>query len=264
MPKIRVSIISVTYNNEDLIENFISSVLKNISKNDGLIIVDNHSSDKTVEKISKFKNVTLVLSDKNLGFSKGNNLGVKAASGQYLFFLNPDTQMNNPILDQLIDFYEDVDAGIVGPKLIKADGQIQASVRKLPTWWGAFKEYILNIKESYSEYVPSSSSPMEVETVYGAAMLIRKDLFDKIGGFDEKFFLYYEDIDLCNRVRELGKKIYYFPQVSIKHLVGGSKSNIERSEVMRQSQYLYHGLLVGILLDLIFQFQRLRRKLHLI
>ncbi len=260
---IRVSIVSVSFNNEASIEDFISSVQKNISKNDELIIVDNHSSDSTVEKISKFKNVTLILSDKNLGFSKGNNLGVKVAKGQYLFFLNPDTKMEKPILDDLIDFYEDMDVGLLGPKLILPDGKIQPSVRNLPTFWGAFTEYILGIKRKFSQYAPEVDQPQEVGAVYGAAMLINRELFDKIKGFDERYFLYYEDIDLCRKIKRVGKKIYYFPKVFIRHAVGGSKSDLDRALLNKKSLYIYHGVIEGLALNLVFLIARLRHKLNL-
>lgn len=259
---VRTSIISVSYNNEDSIESFISSVLKNISKDDELIIIDNNSSDSTVDKISKFKNVTLILSDKNLGFSKGNNLGIKKANGQYLFFLNPDTKLEKPVLDDLIDFYEKVDAGIVGPKLIESDGRVQPSVRKLPNFWGAFQEYILGVKDSYIQYVPKTDQPIEVGAVYGAAVLISKELFEKIHGFDERYFLYYEDIDLCRKVKKAGKKIYYFPAVSVKHIVGGSKSDLDRALLNKKSLYVYHGPIEGLALNLIFLIRRLHHKLN--
>ncbi|QQG43517.1 MAG: glycosyltransferase family 2 protein [Candidatus Daviesbacteria bacterium] len=260
---IRVSIISVSFNNGSSIENFISSVQKNISPKDELIIVDNHSNDDTALKIKNFKNVKLILSDKNLGFSKGNNLGVKSARGQYLFFLNPDTQMEKPILDELVSFYEDKDAGLVGPKLIESSGTIQASVRNLPTIWEAFREYILGIKHKFGQYVPAVNHPIEVGAVYGAAMLVSKKLFEEIKGFDERYFLYYEDIDLCRKIKRAGKHVYYFPGVYIKHLVGGSKSSLDRALLNRKSLYIYHGFIEGSILNLIFLIARLRRKLTL-
>lgn len=260
---IRVSVISVSFNNGDTIESFISSVQKNISAFDELIIVDNHSNDGTVDKIKKFKNVRLVLSDKNLGFAQGNNLGVKKARGQYLFFLNPDTLMEKPILDELVDFYEDQQAGIVGPKLIQEDGSIQASVRNLPTIWGALQEYLLGIKEKFSQYIPRVDHPIEVGAVYGAALLISKKLFEEIEGFDKRFFLYYEDIDLCRKIKRAEKKVYYFPAVSVKHKVGGSKTDLDRALLNKKSLYIYHGFLGGLALNLIFLIARLRHKLNL-
>lgn len=254
----KISVITVSYNSENFIEKYINSVLANL-QNGELIILDNASIDKTVEKLERFlPKIKIIKSAENLGFSKGNNKAVKEASGEYLFFLNPDTEINEPIFDQLINFYENTpNAGIVGPKLIMSNGQTQPSVRKLPSVLGAFKEYILRSKNAYSEYVPTGDKPIKVEMVYGAAMLIKKDLFDQVGGFDEKFFLYYEDADLCRRVRKLGKKIYYYPKVSIKHLVGGSKSDQNRQKLNYKSSVIYHGLIGSFFLQIIFRLRRL-------
>lgn len=259
---IKLSVIIVSYNSEDFIEECVASVLKYIPKEGEIIVVDNNSEDKTVEILEKFGlMIKFIKSNKNLGFGKANNLAVKQALGEYLFFLNPDTEINRPIFNELIKFHENTsDCGLVGPKLIMKDGKVQSSVRKLPTVWGAFKEYVLGRKGEYSEYVPEESEPTEVEMIYGAAILIKKDLFEKLNGFDEKYFLYYEDADLCKRVRESGKKIYYYPKVSIKHLVGGTKSNENRSKLNYVSSFKYHGKLGGFFLQLIFLIYRLRRK----
>lgn len=259
----KLSVIIVSYNSGKFIKKCVNSVLKNLPDDGEIIVIDNASTDKTLEILSKCK---VIESKINLGFSKGNNEAVKEAKGEYLFFLNPDTEIPSQAGDdknffsELINFYEqNPDAGIVGPKLVMENGRVQPSVRKLPSVWGAFQEYILGIKNSYEQYVPEGFKPVEVEMVYGAAMLIKKDLFEKLRGFDEKFFLYYEDADLCKRVRNLGKKIYYFPKVSIKHLVGATKSDLDRSKINWQSAEKYHGLIGATLLRLIFLVPRLRR-----
>lgn len=255
----KVSVIIVSYNSENFIEKCVTSVLKNINFGE-LIILDNSSTDKTVEVLEKFSGkIKLIKSSENLGFSKGNNRGAKEASGEYLFFLNPDTELEKPI-EELVDFYEKTpNAGIIAPKLIMENGKIQASVRKLPSVLGAFKEYILGVRNAYSEYVPSTESPIEVEMVYGAAMLIKKDLYEKLNGYDEKYFLYYEDVDFCKRTRDLGKKIYYYPKLSIKHLVGATISGQNRYKLNYQSSVSYHGLVGAFILQIIFLIPRLRR-----
>lgn len=259
MSEVKISVVIVSYNSQDFIEKCIRSVLKNLPTYAEVIVLDNFSTDKTVEILKKFiPKIKLLKSDENLGFTKGCNKAVKEAKGEYLFLLNPDTEMSEPIIDELIKFYETtVDAGIVAPKLIMPNGQIQPSVRKLPTLMGALKEYILDIKNSYSEYVPSGDKPQVVEMVYGAAWLIKKDLFDKLRGFDEKFFLYYEDVDFCKRLREIDKKVYYYPKVSIKHLVGGTKSEIDKSKLNLESAQKYHGWFGFLILQLIFRLHRL-------
>lgn len=260
MSEVKVSVVIVSYNSKGFIEKCINSVLKNLSEKGEVIVLDNFSTDKTVEILKKsIPKIKLLKSDENLGFAKGCNKAVKEAKGEYLFLLNPDTEMSEPIIVELIKFYETtVDAGIVVPKLIMLNGQSQASVRKLPTLWGAFKEYILGITHAYSEYVPEGDKPQEVEMAYGAAWLIKKDLFDKLNGFNKKFFLYYEDVDFCRRLKELGKKIYYYPQVSIKHLVGATKSEQDKYKLNLESAKKYHGWFKFVLLQLIFKLSRLK------
>ena len=253
----KLSIITVSYNSEDFIENFIKSVLKFKPVNSELIILDNNSSDKTIDVLKKYDGkLKLVRSLENLGFSKGNNKAVKESTGECLLFLNPDTELLEPI-DELIKFYENTtNVGVVAPKLVMEDGKIQESVKNLPRISNAFAEYILRKKHSYSQYVPDTKYPVEVESVYGAAMLISRDIFEKLEGFDEKFFLYYEDVDLCKRIRESGKKIYYYPGVSIKHLVGAAKTEKDRYLLNLEAAQIYHGWIQAQILQLIFKLSR--------
>lgn len=260
----KLSVITVSFNNEDFIERSIKSVLKFLPDNCEYIILDNGSEDDSYRRIKQYPKVKLIKSDTNLGFSKGNNKAVKEAGGEYLFFLNPDTEINEDVFTPLLNFYESHSAtGLVAPKLIMTDGKIQPSVKKLPTIWGAFKEYVLGIKNSYGEYVPEGDEPIEVEAVYGAAFLIKRELFEKLNGFDERYFMYYEDSDLCRRVRKLGKKIFYLPRVNLLHLVGAVKSSANRYQLNLNSSKIYHGALGVFILHLIFFIPRLRRRLSL-
>lgn len=259
----KVSVIIITYNSEGYIKECLESVIKFEEKNVEIIVLDNNSSDKTNEILTLFKNrIKLILSPENLGFSKGNNLAVKSSSKEFLLFLNPDTKLTEPVIEKMQNFYrQNNDIGLIGPQLIMTNGQIQPSVKKLPTIKRAFDEFILNKKNSYSEYIPESKIPIEVEAVYGATMFIEKKLFKLVKGFDEKFFLYYEDIDLCRRIRNTGKKIYYFPLVKIMHQVGASKSEFDRNKLNYSSSVLYHGFLKSKILQIIFFLNRLIQKL---
>lgn len=256
-----ISVIVVSYSSENFIEKCISSVLENLPKSGEVIVLDNNSTDKTVDILEKFENkIKLIKSKENLGFSKGNNRASKEATGDYLFFLNPDTEIETS-LDPLVAFYENTtDAGIVAPKLIMPSGEIQESVKKLPTIIGAFKEYILRAKKAYSQYVPDTDEPVSVEMVYGAAWLIKKELFRELGGFNEKFFMYYEDADFCKRLGRLGKKVYYYPGVSIKHLVGATRTDKDKYKLNLESSKKYHGLIGIFFLRLIFFISRLLKK----
>src|SRR3989344_4116278 len=256
-----VSVIIVAYNSENFIERCIRSVLK-YEPNCELIVFDNNSSDKTIDRVKLLESrVKIIESDVNLGFARANNNAVKMATGNFLFFLNPDTELTMPVVNKLIEFYEITpNVGLIAPKLEMVNGKIQTSVRKLPTVFGAFKEFILGMKGEYSEYVPGMEDPTEVEMVYGAAILIKKDLFEKLGGFDGRYFLYYEDIDLCRRVRQLGKKVYFHPKVTIKHLLGGTGSEVNKYELNLKSARIYHGLIGSILLQSIFLIRKILNK----
>ena len=263
---IKLTVIIVAYNSEDFIESCVRSLLKNLPISSEVIVIDNNSSDSTVEKLESFlPKINLIKSDKNIGFAKGNNLAAKSAKGDYLFLLNPDTETTHPIFDELIEFYqENNNTGIVAPKLIMPDGNIQPSVRKFPTVWGAIKEFILGVRYSYDPYIPKGNTPVVAEMVYGAAMLIKKEFFETLGGFDEKFFLYYEDSDLCMRATRAGKIVYYYPRVTIKHLVGATKSEFDRNKLNNESLIKYHGRVNAVLLRCLFLIPRIQRKLGII
>lgn len=258
-----ISVIIISYNSEQFIEKCIKSALTYLPQDREIIVLDNASKDQTVKKLKKFlPKIKLIESDINLGFAKGNNKAARSAKGTYLFFLNPDTEIKEPIFEGLLEFYAKTeDAGIVAPKLIMPDGQVQPSVRKFPTILGAINEFIFNKKNSFVEYAPDFKQPEIVDTVYGAAMFIKKDLFWKVGGFDEKYFMYYEDIDLCNKIRKINMKVYYYPEAKIEHLVGGVRSEFDRGNLNYQSFIKYHGLIKSFLLQLIFLYSRLKRRI---
>ena len=226
----KISIITVSYNNEDCIEKFVLSVLKNLPENGELVILDNASTDETIKKLEMFKDkIKIIKSSENFGFSKGNNRAVKEASGEYLFFLNPDSELLEGTVEKLLEYSIDKnDLGIVAPQLIKDDSLIQPSVRKLPTLRGAIKEYWLGKVNSFEQYVPSEKDATQVECVYGGAILIQKEIFERINGFDERYFLYYEDLDLCKKMNERDLKVIYYPEAKVKHSIGGSVDKIDK------------------------------------
>lgn len=261
----KLSVIIVAYNSEEFIGKCIKSLIRFLPENSEIIAIDNNSQDDTLNELKKFQTKIRILNSKiNLGFAKAANLASKNATGEFFLILNPDTEIESNIFNELINFYQsNENTGIVSPKLIMPTGKVQAIIKKEPTILGAFKEFVLGIKNAYSFYVPLVNQPTTVEVIYGAAVLIKKDLFEKINGYSEKFFIYYEDVDLCKRVRSLGKKIYYYPKVEVKHLVGGTKSEIDKNKLNFESSIKYHGLLTVIILQLIFLIPRLRRKLKL-
>ncbi len=257
----QLSVITVTYNSERFIEKYLESVLKFLPRDAELIIVDSGSEDKTVQQIYPSSRVKLIIAKENIGFGKGNNLAAKQAKGDYLFILNPDTRFDEDPFTKLIKFAKShPKAGIIAPKLIEESGQAQPSVRKLPTTIGALKEYYFGISKQYEAYVPEDNVPRVVESVVGAAILIKKDLFFKLGGFDEKYFMYFEDLDLCRKVLKAGFKIYFFPQIKIYHKVGGTVTYPEENKKwLKDSAKKYHGISKAFVLDKILKFRPLKR-----
>ncbi len=245
-------VIIVTYNNEKTIKDCLDSVL-NKSKV-SITVVDNASTDKTCLVVESYGDkVKLIKQSENLGFSKSNNIAVKDSKEDVLIFLNPDTKALGDKLKELVKVLIGSGYGLIGPKLVYKNGEIQKSVRNLPTIFGAINEYILGVKGAYDFYEPLGEDLCEVESVVGACMVIKRDLFLKIGGFDEKFFLYYEDLELCRQIRNKGFKIGYFPKILVTHLVGQSGEGQKTANYNLESAKKYHGFLEFYLIQLILR-----------
>lgn len=244
----KLSVIIVNFNTNK----YLARCIKYLPDDVEIIIVDNNSENKP--KLSKAK---IILKDKNLGFAKAVNIGLKNSSGEFILLLNPDTKITSNDINKLINFYKGHDdCGIVAPKLIGKNNIVQKSVRKFPTVIGAFKEYILKQKGEYDFYLPAGKQVCQVDVVVGACMLIKKDLLEKIGGLSEKYFLYYEDIDLCKRVKQKGFNVYFFPESIIYHEVGVSSSPKSYNLLVRSSK-IYHGTLGHQIIKYIIKFGRL-------
>lgn len=259
-----ISIIIVTYNSELTIKQCLESLLK-FSPASQIVIVDNFSKDKTREIIKSFKiGVKLIESGLNLGFAKACNLAEKEATGDYLVFLNPDTViLEAGSLERLVKALEDnQQLGLVGPKLVYEDGSAQKTVRKLPTLAGAFKEYILGKKGEYDFYQPESLDLCKVESIVGACIVVKKQFFESIGGFNEKYFLYFEDLDLCRSIIKSGFKIGYFPGVKVEHMVGASGHGVPTNSLATASEKIYFGTIRFLLVELIFTINRIKNKLR--
>jgi GT2 family glycosyltransferase len=223
---------------------------KSLDSNSEIIVVDNGSRDGSAKlaesyKVKKTKNLTLKLiqNKQNLGFAKGVNQGIRQVEGKIIFLLNSDTVVKKGALGALLDFEKKFRPVIVGAKLLNSDGTVQPSVFHLPTIGRAISEYWLGKKGSFSKYSPVEEKPVEVEAVVGGAMLISKEVIEKVGLFDERYFMYFEDLDYCRRARKIGFKIYYLPSARIVHQHGASGRNISTrtNRWLVESSKIYHG-----------------------
>lgn len=212
------------------------------------IAVDNASTDPIslgyMEKAAEKGLIKLIKSGKNLGFGGGNNLGAKNAIGKYILILNPDIFVNEDSVQKMVDYMEaHPDAGILGPKLVYPDGTVQDSCRRNMKFWDlilkrTFLGSLPLFKKRVAKYTMEDfnhSSVREVDLLVGACFIIPRDVYEKVGGFDERYFLFMEDFDLCRAISALGKKVIYFPVVEVTHnhkrLSGGSLFGLLRKKV---------------------------------
>ena len=222
-----LSVIIVTYNVRDLTLACLRSLYRDGSMtrfNIEVLVVDNASADNTVTAIeTEFPHVCVIKNAKNLGFALGNNVGLAIAQGRYLFLLNSDTEVNDGALGALIEFMDaNAEAGAGCPMLLNPDGSLQPTGRPLPSLWSVFvgmtKLYRLWKKDFYLQPGRDYNKVTCVGEVSGAAMLVRKSVYDQTGGFDPKLFIYYEDVDWCKRIHDLGFKVFYIPQARVMHI----------------------------------------------
>lgn len=270
----QLSIIIVSYNTSKLLGECIGSVFKNTKRiRFEIIVVDNNSVDDSVGMLKKkYPNIRLIENKSNVGFGGANNQGLGAAKGKYILFLNSDTLVKGEALNEMINFMDDdKKIGVLGPKLLLKDGSIQPwaisynpnilrSLAEKPL--GFLGKYFSNnkffkiIAYLFTLRFWEHDETKEVDWVTGAALLMRKSILDRIGGFDTNFFLYFEDVDLCYRTKEAGYKVFFFPGSEIVHYGGSSVTSSSRQkEYYYQSQkYFYkkhYSLLSRVALILI-------------
>lgn len=194
------------------------------------IAVDNASSDPIslgyLENAEKEGMIKLIKSEKNLGFGGGNNLGAKNAHGKYILILNPDIFVNEDSVQKMVDYMEKHhDVGILGPKLVYPDGTVQDSCRRNMKFSDlivkrTFLRRLPGFKKRVDKYTMEDFNHRdvkEVDLLVGACFLMPRKIYEQIGGFDERYFLFMEDFDLCREVKALGKKVVYFPEVEVTH-----------------------------------------------
>jgi GT2 family glycosyltransferase len=233
MTSVNLSIIIVNWNSKEYLRNCIASILTNTFGIEyEIIVVDSASFDGCGVMLQHFyPQVRFIQSELNVGFARANNLGAKYARGSIMLFLNPDTEVNGCAIERLYTRLRELPhAGVVGCRLLNSDGTLQTScVMPLPT--------ILNQvfdSEILQRWFPKVSlwmsaatfegitSPVPVEAVSGACMMIQREAFDKVRGFSTDYFMYAEDVDLCFKTRAAGFTNYYVPEVEIVHHGGGS------------------------------------------
>ena len=241
-----LSVVIVSWNVRELLKRCLSSLRREMTNSgqpqDGRLenfpppseiwVVDNASTDGTVEMLrAEFPQVHVIANSENVGFTRGNNQALAQARGRYLFLLNPDTELHPGALQVLRD-YLDVHprVGLIGPRLFYGDGTTQSSRRRFPTLATAFFESTKlqqwfprnRILSRYYMLDTSDDATQSVDWVNGSAMFVRRELYEQIGGLDEAFFMYSEELDWCYRARQAGWEVVYLPAAQITHYEGKS------------------------------------------
>jgi GT2 family glycosyltransferase len=294
-----LSIIIISYNTKELLEQCLESIRNSFQNKDKIsnsksqissksqipnqqlspdnvevIVVDNNSSDGSQEylkqltvKNSRLK-VKTIFNDDNVGFARAVNQGIRKAEGKYILLLNSDIRVLSGSIEKLIEIIEKKkDAGLAAPKLFCKDGRTsQASCYNQPTIKRAFQEYWLKKEGVFEKYLPRGGHPTAVEAVVGAAMLIPKTTIDLVGYLSEKFFMYYEDLEFCRRLKKAGLKVYYVPRAKMIHHHGasGRKEPRKVNRYLIESSKKFHGVIKHFLITVIIKLSLVTQKSYFI
>jgi N-acetylglucosaminyl-diphospho-decaprenol L-rhamnosyltransferase len=225
-----------------------------------IIVVDNASSDGSVEMVrAEFPDVRLIVNPANRGYTGGNNDGISAATGRYVMILNPDTAVLDDALAAMVAYADaHSDVGVVGPQLLNPDGSVQSSRRRFPTLMtGLFESTWLqplappSVLRRYYVLDQPDDATQEVDWLFGACLLVRREVIQQVGALDEGFFMYSEEMDWCRRIRQAGWKIVYLPEAQVIHYGGKSSDQVavQRHIYFQTSKVRYfrkhHGALTA-------------------
>jgi GT2 family glycosyltransferase len=250
----KLSIILVNWNTLDLTRDALISIFDQTENIEfEVIVVDNNSGDGSVEMIKKeFPQIVLIENKENRGFGKANNQGLLVARGEYIMFLNTDVKVLNSAINTLVDYLDNnPSVMMVGPRLLNADMSFQHACRRnLPNPLNSFFHLFGLIKifkhsqviNSYKQFTVDPEVTGPTEAISGAAMLFRRQVYEEIGGFDERFFMYGEDLDFCKRIFDKGWVVVYVSNAKIIHF-GGQSSKKRRAQSLRnfyEAMWIYY------------------------
>lgn len=231
-----------------------------------VVVADNNPRARLKTLINKkFPQVTYVNTGGNIGFGPANNVGVAHSTGEYLFFLNSDTELEPGAVTELVQFFESCpDAGVVAPTLFDMQGSRypdQGSAELTPLSAIAAHS-IFNrvwpdnpVADHYWLRESDITKPRQLAVVPGTALMIRRDVFEQVGGFDEQFFIYFEESDLCRRIRHQGWQVWMIPESRVRHIWHAATRSSKYSRIFKESRYKYfkkyYGVGVAFLLEVL-------------
>ena len=225
-----------------------------------VIVVDNASQDNSVSAVSDLR-VKVIALQRNVGFGGGCNVGWHAGDAEYVLFLNPDARISPTDVSALAHILDREDGGAVAPRIVDEGGTLEWSLRRFPTvrsiFGQAFFAHRLLPKASWVDEVIRDPQRYDrqspCEWASGACLMVRRDLLDRIGGFDQRFFMYCEDVDLCRRLWNLGSAVLYTPSITCAHSGGASAPRWQLTQTLARSRISYGKKHFGRLHALAYQ-----------
>ena len=232
-----LSIIIVSWNVKELLKKNLKEIFQN-TKNIKfeIFVIDNNSQDKTVEMIKKeFPQVNLIVNNYNAGFAKANNQGIKKVKGKYILLLNPDMKVLDNTLENMVNWMnKNKNVGVSGCHLIDNNNRTISHVRKFPTLFDQLM-IVLKIPHIFpkvlNKYLMKDfnyNKEAEVDSIRGAFFMIRREVIDKLVGLDERYFIWFEEVDFCKQVYVAGGEVWYTPVAECIDYVGQSFNQVDR------------------------------------
>lgn len=278
-----LSIIIITFNSGKYIRNCLDSILKSLkhSKEYEIIIFDNNSTDDTIDTCESYNNsIRIICNTSNRGYSSSINKAIKKTKFQNILILNPDIVIMNHAIHNLHKALSIINAGIVGPKLLNSDGTFQLSSRRHFPTLGILLSYIFRLNrifphsKLFGKYNYTSTDrniQLDVDSTSGACMMFKKEIYNSVNGFDENFFMYFEDTDFCLRVKNKGFRVIYCPSAEVVHYndyVDNYSAKIFyfyqsfEKFIYKYKNKIYLGWLVYFLAKLIRHFSYLKKIIY--
>lgn len=254
---VKLSIITVSWNTRDLLRRCLESVKAELALRPDVevevFLVDNDSADGSAQMVAlEHPWARLVENKENLGFAKANNQALRACCGQYVLLLNPDTEVKPGAIWHLVDFLDSRErAGVVAPQLLNSDGSVQRSCREFPTFFGMFYE-LAGLSRLFPAGSPSGKKfraykmldwnhddERQVDQPEGACLLLRRAVIDEVGLLDEGFFMLFEEVDWCYRIKQRGWEIWFSPAAQVTHHYGQSIKQVKIKMIISSHRGLY-------------------------
>lgn len=273
----KISVIIVSWNTRELLAKALHSLPGDNAEFElETFVVDNGSQDGSVEMIrGQFPDATLIENEENLGFAAANNLALQRVHGEYILLLNSDAELLPGALEAMASLLSSVQtAGLVGAWILNPDRSMQASFVDFPNLWREFLILSGIGRRVFGNWYPShnpkqSRVSRSVDYVSGACLLVRRSAYDDVGGFDDTYFMYAEEVDLCYRMWQGGWQVWYQPEAEVLHMGGGSSRSIpiKRETDLYQSRVIYflkhHGRFSAtVLAGMIFVLTTLKSIVH--